>query len=189
MTIEGQEASSVQQTEHPYIVRVAGVCDGRPLIKGTRISVRHIAQSYKAGDTVEEILQAHPHLKAAAVHDAISYYLDHQPEIEQEIRENRLEGLLTKYGLERDERGFCTSPIDRVDATDAIDPITQSAQRTQSTQQTLSTELTQPTESIQLKPYTPLFTAPLVFIGPFSPLESSSFSNPLCSLTRHIPIE
>ena len=40
MTIEGQEVSAVQQTEHPYIVRVAGVCSGRPIIKSTRISVR-----------------------------------------------------------------------------------------------------------------------------------------------------
>jgi uncharacterized protein (DUF433 family) len=106
MTIEGQEVSAVQQTEHPYIVRVAGVCSGRPIIKSTRISVCHIAQLYKAGDTVEEILQAHPHLKTAAVYDAISYYLDHHEEIEQEIAENRLEELMTKYGLERDERGF-----------------------------------------------------------------------------------
>jgi uncharacterized protein (DUF433 family) len=106
MTIEGQEVSAVQQTEHPYIVRVAGVCSGRPIIKSTRISVCHIAQLYKAGDTVEEILQAHPHLKTAAVYDAISYYLDHQEEIEQEIAENRLEELMTKYGLERDERGL-----------------------------------------------------------------------------------
>jgi uncharacterized protein (DUF433 family) len=87
-------------------VRVAGVCSGRPIIKSTRISVCHIAQLYKAGDTVEEILQAHPHLKTAAVYDAISYYLDHQEEIEQEIAENRLEELMTKYSLERDERGF-----------------------------------------------------------------------------------
>ena len=106
MTIAGQEVSAVQQTEHPYIVRVARVCNGRPIIKDTRISVCHIAHLYKAGDTVEEILQAHPHLKAAAVYDAISYYLDHQQEIEQEIAENRIEELSAKYDLERDERGF-----------------------------------------------------------------------------------
>lgn len=105
MTIADQEVSAVQQTEHLYIVRVAGVCRGRPVIKSTRISVCHIAQLYKAGDTVEEILQAHPHLKAAAVYNAISYYLNHRQEIEQEIAENRLEELMTKYGLERDARG------------------------------------------------------------------------------------
>ncbi len=100
------EAPVEQQTEHPHIIRVEGVCGGRPIIRGTRISVRHIAQLYKAGDTVEEILQAHPHLSPAAVYDAISYYLDHQQEIEGEIVQNRLESLKVKYDLEVDERGF-----------------------------------------------------------------------------------
>jgi uncharacterized protein (DUF433 family) len=52
MTIRTQEAASMQPTEHPYIVRVAGICGGRPTIKRSRISVCHIAQLYKAGDTV-----------------------------------------------------------------------------------------------------------------------------------------
>lgn len=103
--VEGKVAP-VERTEHPHIVRSPGVCGGRPIIKGTRISVRHIAQLYKAGDSVEEILQAHPHLTAAAVYDAISYYLDHQSEIEQEIRANRLETLLTTYTMTSDTQGF-----------------------------------------------------------------------------------
>ena len=56
MPLDTAEVSAVQRTEHPYIVRAPGVCSGRPIINGTRISVRHIAQLYKAGDTVEEIL-------------------------------------------------------------------------------------------------------------------------------------
>jgi uncharacterized protein (DUF433 family) len=106
MTGKPQEAAFVQPTEHPYIVRVAGICGGRPTIKDSRIAVSHIAQLYKVGDTVDEILQAHSHLQAAAVYDAISYYLDHQPEIEQEIRENRLEAVMTKEGMNMDDRGF-----------------------------------------------------------------------------------
>jgi uncharacterized protein (DUF433 family) len=76
MTTQTLEAMPVQQTEHPYIVRVQGICGGRPIIKGSRISVRHIAQLHKAGDLVEDMVQAHPHLSAAAVYDAISYYLE-----------------------------------------------------------------------------------------------------------------
>ncbi|MGE0827193.1 MAG: DUF433 domain-containing protein, partial [Candidatus Binatia bacterium] len=71
METESETASTTQQTEHPYIVRVAGICGGRPIIKGTRISVRHIAERYRAGDTVEEILQGYPHLQGAAVFDAL----------------------------------------------------------------------------------------------------------------------
>jgi uncharacterized protein (DUF433 family) len=104
--VKVMEREPFELTAHPYIVRVKGVCGGRPVITGSRISVRHIAQLYKAGDSVEEILQAHPHLNPAAVYDAISYYLDHQQEIEQEIAENRLEALRAKYGVQVDERGF-----------------------------------------------------------------------------------
>jgi uncharacterized protein (DUF433 family) len=107
-----QTVPTAQETEHPHIVRVYGVCGGRPIIKGTRLSVRHIAQLYKAGDTVEEIIHAHPHVKSAAVYDAISYYLDHQQEIEQEIAANRLEALRATYRLEIDDRGFAVFPED-----------------------------------------------------------------------------
>lgn len=51
-------------------------------------------------------MQAYPHLSAAAVHDAISYYLDHQAEIEQEMIENRLEALIANHDLKLDARGF-----------------------------------------------------------------------------------
>ena len=102
--------ATVQPTEHPHIVQVPGICGGRPTLKGTRISVRHIAHLYKAGDTVEEILQAYPYLQAAAVYDAISYYLDHQTAIEQEIADNRLEAVMERYGLVMDERGVLHFP-------------------------------------------------------------------------------
>lgn len=94
-----------RRTEHPYIVRVKGVCGGRPSIKGSRISVRDIATLYKRGETVDEILQTYRQLKPAAVYDAISYYHDHQAEIEQEIHENRLEYLLAQYGATLDAHG------------------------------------------------------------------------------------
>lgn len=110
MTVSTLEAPSVEQTEHPHIVRITGVCGGRPIINGSRISVRHIAQLYKAGNGVEEIIQVHPHLNPAAVYDAISYYLDHQVEIEKEITDNRLDELTKKYGFSLDARGFVQFP-------------------------------------------------------------------------------
>lgn len=94
-----------QSTEHPHIVQVSGVCGGQPTLKGTRISVQHIAYLYKAGDTVEDILQTYPYLPAAAVYDAISYYLDHQSAIEQEIADNRIDAVTKRYNLAMDERG------------------------------------------------------------------------------------
>lgn len=105
-----QDAPAVKRTEHPYIVRVQSICGGRAIIEGSRVSVRHIARLYKAGDSVDEVLQAHPHLKAAAVYDAMSYYLDHQAEIEQEIAQNRFAAVQARAGLAVDERGVVTLP-------------------------------------------------------------------------------
>jgi uncharacterized protein (DUF433 family) len=95
-----------QHTEHPHIARV----DGIAMLHGTRLAVRLIAQQYRAGDSVDDILRTYPHLSAATVHDAISYYLDHRTEIEQEIAVNRLEYVLTQTGAQLNERGFITFP-------------------------------------------------------------------------------
>lgn len=77
----------LQQTEHPHIVRVRGVHGGEPIIRGTRVPVRAIAFLYKSGESLEEIMEAYPHVPPAAIVDAISFYLDHQEEIERLIEE------------------------------------------------------------------------------------------------------
>jgi len=96
--------------EHPYVTRVPGKRGGRPIIRGTGITVSLIARLYKAGDTVDEILESYPHLRPSWVHDAIGYYLDHQDEIEREIRESRIEYLAEQHNLTVDERGFVHFP-------------------------------------------------------------------------------
>ncbi|MFN8444312.1 MAG: DUF433 domain-containing protein [Caldilineaceae bacterium] len=106
MSAQTITAPTIETTEHPYVVRVLGVNGGRATILGTRISVRQIAELYKSGELVEEIVQSHSQLTAASVFDALSYYLDHQAEIEQEILENRLETLIQKHALQIDDRGF-----------------------------------------------------------------------------------
>ena len=74
------------QTEHLYVQKVPGVCGGDQVVKGTRIPVRLIYQRSKAGDSVEKIKQAYPHLTLAQIHDALSYAYDHLADIEAEIR-------------------------------------------------------------------------------------------------------
>jgi len=101
-----QAEPAEQRTEHPHVNRR----DGLPTLRGTRVPVRLVAQMYRAGDTVDDILRTYPHLSAAAVHDAISYYLDHRAEIEQEIAAHRIEAVLARTGAQMDERGFITFP-------------------------------------------------------------------------------
>lgn len=74
------------QTEHPHIVRIEGVCGGRPIIKGTRTPVRSIIGYLKLGYRVEDILEGLPYLTHAQIHDAVSYYYDHKEEVEEDFR-------------------------------------------------------------------------------------------------------
>ena len=74
-------------TEHPHVVRASNAQGRRPVIRETQVRVGHIAQLYKTGARVDEMVQTYPYLKPSAVYDAISYYLDHQLEIDKEIDE------------------------------------------------------------------------------------------------------
>lgn len=97
-------------TEHPYVTRLPGKRGERPVIRGTGITVSLVARLYKAGDSVDEILESYPHLRPSWVHDAIGYYLDHQDEVEQEIREGQVDYLIERHGLTVNERGFVHFP-------------------------------------------------------------------------------
>lgn len=87
------------KTEHPHIVRAPEIAGGRPIIVGTRISVDFIARLFQAGEQPEEIVATYPHLSPAAVYDAVSYYLDHQAEIDRLIADSTLEALAERYGF------------------------------------------------------------------------------------------
>ena len=91
----------VEQTAegHPRIICRSAVSGGEPLIRGTRISVRHLVERIQAGQSVEELLAALPHLTASQVYDALSYYHDHQAEMDQLIEESRPERVIAAQGL------------------------------------------------------------------------------------------
>jgi uncharacterized protein (DUF433 family) len=82
------EAAMVQSTEHLYIVRDEHILSGEPIIKETRTSVRAIVETWRMGIAPEEILKGLPHLRLAQVFDALSYYSDHQDEINTYIERN-----------------------------------------------------------------------------------------------------
>jgi uncharacterized protein (DUF433 family) len=77
------------RTDHPHIVRVQGVCGGRPVIEGTRLSVKLIVGWSRMGMTPEEIAAQYPDVSAVQVADALAYYQDHPEEIEAEFAEEQ----------------------------------------------------------------------------------------------------
>lgn len=46
---------------------------GKPVIKGTRITVESLLEKLSAGETEEDILQAHPHITKADIKAALSF--------------------------------------------------------------------------------------------------------------------
>ena len=77
-------------TEHLYVVTDDKILGGEPIIKGTRTPLRAIVEIYRLGITPEEIPSHLPHLTLAQVFDALSYYNDHQDEINAYIERNRI---------------------------------------------------------------------------------------------------
>lgn len=77
-------------TEHFYIVTDDQILSGEPIIKGTRTPVRAIVELWRQGIPPEEIPNHLPHLTLAQVFDALSYYSDHQEEINTHIERNRI---------------------------------------------------------------------------------------------------
>jgi uncharacterized protein (DUF433 family) len=77
-------------TEHRYVITDEEILSGEPIIKGTRTPVRAIVELWREGLAPEEIPERLPHLTLAQVFDALSYYSDHQEEINEYIERNRI---------------------------------------------------------------------------------------------------
>jgi len=84
-----QTVSQRVQMPSPHIVRIPGVCGGRPVVAGTRISVRTIVERTRLGDSPEQIITDFPPLTLTQVYAALSYYHEHSDAIEAEITANQ----------------------------------------------------------------------------------------------------
>jgi uncharacterized protein (DUF433 family) len=62
-------------------------------LKGTRTRVVDIVIEYTMlGRAPDEIIDAHPHLNLAQVHDALSYYYENREKLDKEIQ-NRIKDV------------------------------------------------------------------------------------------------
>ena len=73
-----------------YVTQNPEILNGEPIIVGTRTSVRSIVGLWQLGIMPEEILNHLSHLTLAQVFDALSFYLDHQTEINEYIERNQV---------------------------------------------------------------------------------------------------
>ncbi len=77
-------------TSNRYIVKVASILSGEPIINGTRTPVRAIVELWRLGIPPESIVEHLPHLTQAQIFDALSYFSDHQQEIAEYIERNHV---------------------------------------------------------------------------------------------------
>lgn len=75
------------ETGYKHIVQTPGFYEGRPCIDTFKISVHDIVVWTKQGQTPEELTRAFG-LTLAQVYAALTYYYDHQEQIDREIQEH-----------------------------------------------------------------------------------------------------
>lgn len=56
-----------------YIVSNPNIMMGKPVIKGTRITVELILEKLGSGETIPQILEAYPHISKEAIHAALAF--------------------------------------------------------------------------------------------------------------------
>lgn len=59
--------------EEPLIISDPAIMVGKPVIKGTRITVELILNKLAAGQTVEQILEDYPHLTREGIKAALEF--------------------------------------------------------------------------------------------------------------------
>ena len=62
--------------QRQLIVSDPGVMMGKPTVVGTRVTVELILEKLSAGETVEQILEAHPRLTREAIRAALAFAAD-----------------------------------------------------------------------------------------------------------------
>jgi len=81
------KSADLTKANHPYIMRSRYICSGSPVLEGTRTRVIDIVIEYTMlGRSPDEIIDAHPYLDLARVHDALSYYYERREKLDVEIQ-------------------------------------------------------------------------------------------------------
>lgn len=90
------------------------------LVGQTRIPIDTVIYAYNKGDSAEEIVAQYDALKLADVYAVISYYLEHQAEIDSYIQRRQLEAEAIRREIDKrfDQEGFRDKLLARHDSND-----------------------------------------------------------------------
>lgn len=86
MSTTSRTSEAAPAPANGHIVCTPDTCFGKPRIDGTRIRVQDVvAWHVHGGQSVDEILTQFPQLKRAEIYAALTYYYDHQAEVDAQI--------------------------------------------------------------------------------------------------------
>jgi uncharacterized protein (DUF433 family) len=74
--------------------------DGTIRITGSRVSLDSVVYQYKQGATPEEIAISFPSLRIEDIYAAITYYLNHQEQVEEYLRQQEVDGETVRRRIE-----------------------------------------------------------------------------------------
>lgn len=77
--------AAADETEHPHVRRDER---GRPVVGDARLHLHVLAEFWRLGWTLDELAAGYPFLSVAQILGALSYYMDHQDEVDALIRAN-----------------------------------------------------------------------------------------------------
>lgn len=80
-------------TAYRYLINLPGVCGGKTIIEGTRISVHDVIGLLQNGETIDSVCGRHcfPDITKAQVYECLAYYEDHRTEIDALVIEQMAE--------------------------------------------------------------------------------------------------
>lgn len=103
--------SATEVVANPHIVLNE---KGRAVVRGTRSKVTMIVRDHlNGGMTPQEMHEAYPHLSLAAIHAALSYYYDHQAELDADMRQGEHEADQVMRELEMSGQRLTRAELER----------------------------------------------------------------------------
>ena len=71
-----------------HIITDSKICNGSPIVSGTKTTVRSIVTYIMQGSSPEQLILKFPFLDLLDIYDALSFYLDNKELIDNEIKED-----------------------------------------------------------------------------------------------------
>lgn len=99
MATTAKTRPQTERTEHPHVVKTAGILGGEPRVEDARISVLQIFDMVTGGMTIDEIVAGYPSLTPAQIHDAVSYAYDHPDEMAYHRHRHKIRTIMKEGDL------------------------------------------------------------------------------------------